>query len=214
MHKIQHTLNIKLENSKRFDLWPLTLNQCVVVVIYSFIYIYIYVYIYLLSLQAHPDNKYLSPEDLSVLRPVLCSPHYSSRREVVLRGSLPPGRYIIIPSTAEPNKQGAFLLRVLTEQGNAAMWVRDRSVNRQSLDFGVFMPLELGKESKKNTHQAPQTVFQVQKDEEAKRWPPNLLMRQRSLRGLRVTSHPERNERKSYTVIWINIQKCITCCHD
>uniref|UniRef100_A0A8C2YZ98 Zgc:85932 n=1 Tax=Cyclopterus lumpus TaxID=8103 RepID=A0A8C2YZ98_CYCLU len=39
---------------------------------------------------------------------------------VVLRGSLPPGRYIIISSTAEANQQGAFLLRVLTEQGNAA----------------------------------------------------------------------------------------------
>ncbi|XP_070826935.1 calpain-9 [Chaetodon trifascialis] len=69
---------------------------------------------------ANPQNTNLSPEDLSRLRPVLCSPHYSSRREVVLRGSLPPGHYIIIPSTSEHNQQGAFLLRVLTEQGNAA----------------------------------------------------------------------------------------------
>ncbi|XP_074497204.1 calpain-9 isoform X1 [Sebastes fasciatus] len=69
---------------------------------------------------AHPKNTYLSPEELSALRPVLRSPHYSSRREVVLRGSLPPGHYIIVPSTAESNQQGAFLLRVLTEQGNAA----------------------------------------------------------------------------------------------
>ncbi|TNN47987.1 Calpain-9 [Liparis tanakae] len=58
--------------------------------------------------------------DLRVLRPVLCSPNYSTRREVVLRGSLPPGRYIIISSTVEANQKGAFLLRVLTEQGNAA----------------------------------------------------------------------------------------------
>ncbi|XP_035535302.1 calpain-9 [Morone saxatilis] len=70
--------------------------------------------------KAHPKNTYLSPEDLNVLRPVLCSSQYSSRREVVLRGVLPPGCYIIIPSTAEPNQQGPFLLRVLTEQGNAA----------------------------------------------------------------------------------------------
>ncbi|XP_039986012.1 calpain-9 [Xiphias gladius] len=69
---------------------------------------------------AHPANTYLSPEDLTKMRPVCHSPQYSSRREVVLRGSLPPGRYIVIPSTAEPNQQGAFLLRVLTEQGNAA----------------------------------------------------------------------------------------------
>nr|XP_057937034.1 calpain-3 [Doryrhamphus excisus] len=66
----------------------------------------------------HKD-KHLSPQDLSVLRPVHCSSHYSSRREVVLRGTLPPGRYVIIPSTAEPNQQGAFLLRVLTERAAA-----------------------------------------------------------------------------------------------
>uniref|UniRef100_A0A3Q3VYC4 Calpain catalytic domain-containing protein n=1 Tax=Mola mola TaxID=94237 RepID=A0A3Q3VYC4_MOLML len=57
-------------------------------------------------------------KDLKTHRPVLYSHHYSSRREIVLRSSLPPGHYIIIPSTFEPNQQGEFLLRVLTEQGN------------------------------------------------------------------------------------------------
>lgn len=52
------------------------------------------------------------------MSPVLFSPQYSPRREVVLRSSLPPGGYIIIPSTSEPNQQGQFLLRVLTEQDN------------------------------------------------------------------------------------------------
>ncbi|XP_074535529.1 calpain-9 [Halichoeres trimaculatus] len=69
---------------------------------------------------AHSRNKYLSPEDLRALHPVLYSPSYSTRREVVLRGSLPPGHYIIIPSTSEPDQQGAFLLRVLIEKGNDA----------------------------------------------------------------------------------------------
>ncbi|XP_072315955.1 calpain-9 isoform X2 [Eucyclogobius newberryi] len=70
--------------------------------------------------RAHPQNTYLSPSDLSSARPLLCSPKYSSRREVVLRDSLPPGRYIIIPSTAEVSQHGAFLLRVLTDQGKDA----------------------------------------------------------------------------------------------
>ncbi|KAK2846583.1 hypothetical protein Q5P01_009582 [Channa striata] len=68
---------------------------------------------------AHPKNTYLSPGDLNGLRPLLFS-QYSCRREVVLRDSLPPGGYIIIPSTSEPNQEGSFLLRVLTEQGNTA----------------------------------------------------------------------------------------------
>ncbi|XP_033832928.1 calpain-9 [Periophthalmus magnuspinnatus] len=68
---------------------------------------------------AHPQNTYLSSSNLSSTRPLLCSPQYSSRREVVLRDSLPPGRYIIIPSTAETHQQGDFLLRVLTEQNKS-----------------------------------------------------------------------------------------------
>lgn len=71
-----------------------------------------------LWLQAHPQNTFLSAEDLR--KGVLCWTQYSTRREVVLRSSLPPGRYIIIPSTFEPNQQGEFLLRVLTEPGSDA----------------------------------------------------------------------------------------------
>ncbi|XP_034024536.1 calpain-3 [Thalassophryne amazonica] len=68
--------------------------------------------------QAHPKNRYLSQEDLKSHPPVLSTPRDTSRREVVLRGALPPGHYVIIPFTSKPNQQGAFLLRVLTEQGN------------------------------------------------------------------------------------------------
>ncbi|XP_028320369.1 calpain-9-like [Gouania willdenowi] len=81
---------------------------------------------------AHPTNTYLSADELGKLHPLLYTRQYSSRREVVLRGFLPPGRYIIIPSTAEPDQQGAFLLRVLTGQGNAAMPSQKPSPRRLS----------------------------------------------------------------------------------
>ncbi|XP_054884900.1 calpain-9 [Poeciliopsis prolifica] len=65
--------------------------------------------------QAHPQNTFLSEEDLR--RGFLCGTPASTQREVVLRSSLPPGRYFIIPFTSDPNQQGEFLLRVLTERG-------------------------------------------------------------------------------------------------
>ncbi|MED6283607.1 hypothetical protein CHARACLAT_010652 [Characodon lateralis] len=69
---------------------------------------------------AHPQNTYLSSEDLRKVLPV-CSNQYSTYREVIIRSSLPPGRYIIIPSTGVPNLQGEFLLRFLTELGSNAI---------------------------------------------------------------------------------------------
>ncbi|KAM9800998.1 calpain-1 catalytic subunit [Neosynchiropus ocellatus] len=69
--------------------------------------------------KAHPTNTILQAEDIVTQRPVLQTPNYTNRREIVLTGSLPPGSYVIIPSTFEPNQHGAFLLRVLTDKGNA-----------------------------------------------------------------------------------------------
>ena len=40
---------------------------------------------------------------------------YINKREVTYQCKVPPGNYIIIPSTYEPNKETKFLLRIFTE---------------------------------------------------------------------------------------------------
>ncbi|KAI1894049.1 hypothetical protein AGOR_G00129990 [Albula goreensis] len=71
--------------------------------------------------KARSGSRYLSSLDLTLLQPVLSLPVFSQQREVVLRGSLAPGHYVIIPFTAEPNQEGEFVLRILTEKGNNAV---------------------------------------------------------------------------------------------
>ena len=72
-------------------------------------------------IQARSSCSFLSSLDLSLVQPVLSLQRYTQRREVVLNGRLAPGNYIIIPSMAQANQEGEFILRVLTEQGNTAV---------------------------------------------------------------------------------------------
>ncbi|XP_051963675.1 calpain-9-like [Xyrauchen texanus] len=70
--------------------------------------------------KARSEHDFLSPRDVSQFSPVLSSVNdngYVPRRELVMRGRLAPGHYIIIPTT-ENSQPGEFLLRVLTEKGN------------------------------------------------------------------------------------------------
>ena len=41
---------------------------------------------------------------------------FSNLREVSGRFKLPPGNYLIVPSSFKPNEEGDFILRVFTEQ--------------------------------------------------------------------------------------------------
>lgn len=46
---------------------------------------------------------------------------FINAREVVNKFQLKQGRYVVVPSTYEPNKTGSFLLRVFTEKSSKAM---------------------------------------------------------------------------------------------
>ncbi|XP_039954339.1 calpain-A isoform X2 [Bactrocera tryoni] len=46
------------------------------------------------------------------------SPHFINTREVCARFKLPPGHYLIVPSTFDPNEEGEFVIRVFSETQN------------------------------------------------------------------------------------------------
>ncbi|XP_057181550.1 calpain-2 catalytic subunit-like [Triplophysa rosa] len=66
------------------------------------------------------NNIHLGPDVLLRKRSVAGSSTFINLREMSERFKLPPGEYIIIPSTFEPHRKGSFILRVFTEKEVAA----------------------------------------------------------------------------------------------
>lgn len=58
-----------------------------------------------------PMDKQFFMYNASVAR----APSFINLREISNRFKLPPGSYIIIPSTFEPNEVGEFVLRIFSE---------------------------------------------------------------------------------------------------
>ncbi|XP_037048709.1 calpain-A isoform X2 [Bradysia coprophila] len=65
------------------------------------------------------------------------SPAFINLREVSCRFKLPPGHYLIVPSTFEPNEEGEFLIRVFSESRNH-MEVNDEEVGVGKLDERII----------------------------------------------------------------------------
>ncbi|XP_051766892.1 calpain-8 [Ctenopharyngodon idella] len=66
------------------------------------------------------NNIQLGPDVLLRQRSVAGSNTFINLRETSERFKLPPGEYVIIPSTFEPHRKGSFVLRVFTEKEAAA----------------------------------------------------------------------------------------------
>ncbi|XP_026091980.1 calpain-2 catalytic subunit-like [Carassius auratus] len=66
------------------------------------------------------NNIHLGPDVLLRKQPITGSNTFINLREVSDRFKLPPGEYVIIPSTFEPHRKGSFVLRVFTEKEAAA----------------------------------------------------------------------------------------------
>uniref|UniRef100_A0A674DRB4 Calpain 8 n=1 Tax=Salmo trutta TaxID=8032 RepID=A0A674DRB4_SALTR len=67
-------------------------------------------------------NIHLGPDVLLRQKSVAMSSTFINLREICDRFKLPPGEYVIIPSTFEPHKKGSFLLRVFSEKHAATRW--------------------------------------------------------------------------------------------
>ncbi|XP_048456114.1 calpain-3 [Rhincodon typus] len=64
-------------------------------------------------------NKQHLPKDFFLYRASKSrSKSYINLREVSQRFSLPPGEYVIVPSTYDPHQEGEFILRVFSEKPN------------------------------------------------------------------------------------------------
>uniref|UniRef100_A0A8C1JS66 Calpain 8 n=1 Tax=Cyprinus carpio TaxID=7962 RepID=A0A8C1JS66_CYPCA len=83
------------------------------------------------------DNIILGPDVLLRQRSIAGSNTFINLREVSERFKLPPGEYVIIPSTFEPHRKGSFVLRVFTEK-EAAASIHDCVFTLQDSEVSVF----------------------------------------------------------------------------
>ncbi|XP_036396565.1 calpain-8 [Megalops cyprinoides] len=81
-------------------------------------------------------NIHLGPDVLLRQQAVAMSSTFINLREICNRFKLPPGEYVIIPSTFEPHKKGSFLLRVFSEK-EASTSPMEEDINAEVEEHGI-----------------------------------------------------------------------------
>ncbi|KAM3912472.1 calpain-2 catalytic subunit-like [Leptodactylus fuscus] len=88
--------------------------------------------------QGDDAHVYLYQDTLRSSQPLLGAGPCDNHREVVLCSSLPPGRYIIVPSLEKESDEGEFLIRVLTEKGNSSRSMKSKANCSEILALSAF----------------------------------------------------------------------------
>ncbi|KAI8512514.1 hypothetical protein Bbelb_091530 [Branchiostoma belcheri] len=109
-----------------------------------------------------PNQKKLKKRDVCTRRPAATSGSYINLREVTKRVKLPPGNYIVMPSTFKPNEEAEFLLRIYTEKP---------STTEDQDDFFVDRILQ----EKDHTDAEPEQVIRREQTVEVKKPTPALV---------------------------------------
>ena len=74
----------------------------------------------LYQLTGNEPDEPLSMEYFDKSRTFDKSPKFAPNREVICRHKLPPGNYLIVPSTFNPHEETEFLLRIYSEKPQKA----------------------------------------------------------------------------------------------
>eukprot|EP00058_Branchiostoma_floridae_P022499 XP_002607989.1 hypothetical protein BRAFLDRAFT_74938 [Branchiostoma floridae] len=102
-----------------------------------------------------PNQKKLKKRDVCTRRPAATSGSYINLREVTKRVKLPPGNYIVMPSTFKPNEEADFLLRIYTEKPSTTEDAEPEQVIRREQTVEV----------KKGRRVSRQTVMYIRTDQ-------------------------------------------------